>query len=123
MYKQKGSHDFQLNKLDAKFLGPYLVLTHEHNNVTVRNLITDAISVFHSGRLKLFFGSQEQAYEAALRDSEQYEIEEFLAYRGDPLFTSFFPMAVTIGKIGVKIYLILYNTKNIVKRSHSYSLL
>ena len=85
MYKAKNSQDFALNKLDAKFLGPYLVLTHEHNNVSVRNLITDAISVFHSNRLKLFFGSKEQAYEAALRDSEQYEIDEFLAYRGDPL--------------------------------------
>ena len=66
-------------------MGPYLVLTHVHNNVTVRNIITDAISVFHSGRLKLFFRSKEEAYEAALRDSKQYEIDEFLAYRGDSL--------------------------------------
>lgn len=75
----------QLNKLDAKFLGPYKVITHIKNDVTVRNLITDAISVYHTNRVKPFYGTKEQAHEAALRDADQYLIDKFLAYRGDPL--------------------------------------
>jgi hypothetical protein len=75
----------RLTKLSAPFLGPYEVIKHHQNDVTVRNLITGAISVFHSNRLKLFIGTREEAYEAALRDTEQYEISEFIAYRGEPL--------------------------------------
>ena len=74
----------QLNKLDAKFLGPYSVISHLKNDVTVRNLISDAISVYHVNRLKSFYGSKEQAYDAALRDADQYLIEQFIAYKGDP---------------------------------------
>jgi hypothetical protein len=74
-----------LTKLSAPFLGPYEVISHKQNDVTVRNLITEAISVFHSNRLKMFIGTREDAYEAALRDTEQYEIAEFIAYRGEPM--------------------------------------
>jgi hypothetical protein len=72
-------------KLDSKHLGPFRVVSHIKNDVTVRNLITDAIKVFHSNRLKYFFGSSEQAKEAALRDMDQYLVDSFIAYRGDPL--------------------------------------
>jgi hypothetical protein len=48
-------------------------------------LITDAVKVFHSNRLKYFFGSTEQAKDAALRDMDQYIIDVIVAYRGDPL--------------------------------------
>jgi hypothetical protein len=74
-----------LTKISSQFLGPYSVISHVQNDVTVRNLVTEAISVFHSSRLKPFLGTLEQAKEAALRDTEQYEIAEFIAYRGDPL--------------------------------------
>jgi hypothetical protein len=72
-------------KLNAKFLGPYQVLTHIKNNVTVRNLITAPVSVFHASRLKSFYSTSEEAYDAALRDADQYLITKFIAYRGDPL--------------------------------------
>jgi hypothetical protein len=85
LYSAEGE---MLNKLDAKFLGPYKVLTHVKNDVQVRNLVTDAISIFHAERLKPFYGSYEQAYDAALRDQDQYLINHFLAYRGDPLVRS-----------------------------------
>ena len=75
----------QENKLDAKHLGPFRVISHVKNDVTVRNLITDVIKVFHSDRLKYFIGSSEAAKDAALRDMDQYIIHSFLAYRGDPL--------------------------------------
>jgi hypothetical protein len=74
----------RVNKLDAKFLGPYIVLSHVHNEISVRNLISDAVSVFHCSRVKPFVGSPMEAKEAALRDADQYYIDKFLAYRGDP---------------------------------------
>jgi hypothetical protein len=73
------------NKQDTLYLGPYRVVTHIKNDVTVRNLISDAISVFHVERLKFFFGSEAEAYDAALRDADQYLIDKFISYKGDPL--------------------------------------
>jgi hypothetical protein len=75
----------QENKQDTLYLGPYRVISHIRNDVTVRNLISDAISVFHVERLKLFFGSDVEAYDAALRDADQYLIDKFISYKGDPL--------------------------------------
>jgi hypothetical protein len=72
------------NKLDTQFLGPYIVLSHVHNEVSVRNLITDAVSTFHCTRVKLFVGTSAEAQEAALRDADQYYIDSFLAYKGNP---------------------------------------
>ena len=74
----------RLARLDAYFLGPYIVTSHIHNEVNVRNLITDAVSTFHCNRVKPFIGSFEKAKEAALRDADQYYIDKFIAYRGDP---------------------------------------
>jgi hypothetical protein len=67
------------NKLDTN-----LVLSHVRNEVSVRNLITDAISTFNCTRVKLFVGTSAEAKEAALRDADQYYIESFLAYKGNP---------------------------------------
>jgi hypothetical protein len=39
---------------------------------------------FHVGNLKLFEGSDSEAYAQALLDRDQFVIREFLAYRGDP---------------------------------------
>jgi hypothetical protein len=72
------------NKLDTLFMGPYRVLSHVRNEVSVRNLITDAVSTFHSTRVKLFVGTSAEAQEAALRDADQYYIDSFLAYKGNP---------------------------------------
>jgi hypothetical protein len=73
------------NKADSKFLGPLRVISHVKNVVKLRDLITDAIHEVHSDRLKYFFGSAEQAREAALRDNDQYDIDHFVTYKGDPL--------------------------------------
>ncbi len=62
----------------------YLVLTHVRNKVSVRDLITDAVSTFHCTRVKLFVGTSAEAKEAALRDADQYYLESFLAYKGNP---------------------------------------
>jgi hypothetical protein len=72
-------------KLDARNLGPFRVISHIKNDVQVRNLITDAIKTFHSNRLKYFFGTKEEAFDAALRDNDQFVVDHIMAYRGDPL--------------------------------------
>jgi hypothetical protein len=82
LYSVKGDQD---NKLDSKHLGPFKVVSHIRNDVTVRNIITDAIKVFHANRLKYFFGSADQAKDAAIRDMDQYLVDSITAYRGDPL--------------------------------------
>jgi hypothetical protein len=82
LYSVKGDQE---HKLDSKHLGPFTVVSHVKNDVTVRNLITDVVKVFHSNRLKYFFGSLEQAKDAALRDMDQYLVDSYIAYRGDPL--------------------------------------
>jgi hypothetical protein len=82
LYSVKGDQEF---KLDSKHLGPFKVISHIRNDVSVRNLVTDAVKVFHSNRLKYFFGTADQAKEAALRDMDQYVIDTIIAYRGDPL--------------------------------------
>ena len=81
-FSVEGEQNF---KADARFEGPFRVITHIKNDVTVRNLITDAVRVFHSNRLKTFFGSSEEAHEAALRDNDQHTIDHFITHRGDPL--------------------------------------
>jgi len=71
-------------KLTPEYLGPYVVIKHDKNDVTCKHLVNGIMKVFHSSRVKLFEGTRETAYDAALRDNDQYVISKILAYRGDP---------------------------------------
>jgi hypothetical protein len=83
LHQRSTTHELP-SKLSPNFLGPFKVITHIQNDVTCKNLITDALSVFHTSRLKLFTGTFDVAYEHALRDADQYVIKCITAYRGDP---------------------------------------
>jgi len=72
-------------KLTPRYKRPYVVNSQKKNDVTVRHLVQDSVHDLHVERLKRFFGSPEEAYEMALRDYNQYEVERILAYRGDPM--------------------------------------
>jgi len=72
-------------KLTPRYKGPYVVHSQHKNDVTVRHLVQDSVHDLHVERLKRFFGSPDDAYEMALRDYNQYEVEKILAYRGDPM--------------------------------------
>jgi hypothetical protein len=61
----------QSDKLDG-LLGPFEVIGQVHNTVTVRHLVSGKVSDRHVSRLKIFSGTREAGYEAALRDSDQY---------------------------------------------------
>jgi hypothetical protein len=47
-------------------------------------LVNDVVSTFHCTRVKPIIGTPEEAKEAVLRDADQYYIDKFLAYKGDP---------------------------------------
>jgi hypothetical protein len=73
------------NKLLPTFKGPYKVITHYRNDVTCRNLITDAIEpAFQASRLKMWHGTAEEAFKAAMLDNDQFVVDSIIAYRGDP---------------------------------------
>jgi RNase H-like domain found in reverse transcriptase/Integrase zinc binding domain len=71
-------------KLDAPMLGPFKVLKHDSNSVTLEHPVSEHITERHSSRCKLFSGTPAQAYEAAKRDGDQFTIVAFLAWRGNP---------------------------------------
>jgi hypothetical protein len=73
------------SKLTPKFVGPYEVLQQEKNDVTCKHIILGDIKVFHVTRLKMFFGTFEEAKRVAMIDNDQFVINRFLAYRGEPM--------------------------------------
>jgi hypothetical protein len=96
----EGRHQFQpgdyvLKKLEHRpsklmfqLSGPFKVILQVKNDVQVRSLVYDNILTFNLDHLKPFVGSDEEALEMALRDKNQYLINEVQAYRGDPMTRS-----------------------------------
>ena len=75
------------NKLQGPWLGPYQVVQQVKNDVTCKDLVSGSVMThkpFHLENLKLFEGSDTEAYAQALLDRDQFVIREFIAYRGDP---------------------------------------
>jgi hypothetical protein len=82
---QLATHEPLPTKLTPKFLGPYAVISHTKNDVTCKHVILGHVKTFHVTRLKLFHGTLEEAKNIALHDNDQYVIERFITYRGDPM--------------------------------------
>jgi hypothetical protein len=70
-------------KMSTRFKGPHEVVYQSSNDVQCRNLITGAILTYSLEDLEPFHGTREVAYEAALRDKEQFVVERVSSYRGD----------------------------------------
>ncbi len=70
-------------KLSAKLKGPYEVVSHQRNDVECRNIVTGALTKFSVVDLEPFNGTKDEAYEAALRDQDQYQVKRILSYSGD----------------------------------------
>jgi hypothetical protein len=76
---------FQLpDKLTPRNRGPFVVIKHTENWVTVRNLIKDNIDTFDQSDLRLFVGSPQDAFKMAQLDDNQFEVDTVLGHRGDP---------------------------------------
>ena len=85
LLKRQDPTKFKVSKLSAKYLGPYQVVNVYKADISVKDLITGAVLVFHMDDLKPFYGSDADAFAMAQRDNEQYVIGSVLSYRGDPL--------------------------------------
>jgi hypothetical protein len=76
------------NKLQGPWLGPFQVVSQHKNDVICKDLVSGAIMTkksFFVGDLKIFDGNDQEAYDQALLDRDQFVIRRFLAYRGDPM--------------------------------------
>ena len=72
------------SKLTPSFLGPYKVVRTYKSDIDCQHLVTGAISTFHMSELKICFATEDDAYQAALVDYQQYVIDTILNYKGDP---------------------------------------
>jgi hypothetical protein len=76
------------DKLDSKltppWFGPYEVISQVKNDVEVFHIVMMSKKVFHVSRLKPFFGTREEALEIAKLDKNQYKIESFNWFTGNP---------------------------------------
>ena len=71
-------------KLSCRHKGPYRVVSQYKNDVECRNLVTDALVTFSLADLEPYFASSsDAAYDAALRDQDQYLVKAVLSYTGD----------------------------------------
>lgn len=71
-------------KMSCRYKGPYMVEQQYRNDVTCRNLITDACTQFSLTDLEPFFAKNpSDAYDAALRDQDQFVVLAILGYCGD----------------------------------------
>ena len=73
------------DKLYAVNLGPYKVVTHLENNVTLESLIDKKQQVVHVGKLRIFFGTDEDALKCAKTDNDQVSIIRIISYIGNYL--------------------------------------
>ena len=72
-------------KLSSPFLGPYQVIQQRKNDVECKHLVMGTIKWFHVTRLKMFHGTEEEGYKAALLDADQHVIRRILRWKGDPM--------------------------------------
>jgi hypothetical protein len=72
------------SKLATVYMGPHVVVQQHKNDVQLKSLTQGHIFTAHVDRLKAFFGTDEEAIEAARYDQDQYVIDKFLAYTGEP---------------------------------------
>ena len=73
------------DKLDFRYAGPYEVIQHRRNDVECRHLSLGHVKVFPVETLKPYIGDREKARQLANLDAQQYDVDKFLAYRGNPM--------------------------------------
>lgn len=82
-------------KLSPRYFGPYRVIQQYKNDVTCVHLTRHKEIVVHVERVKPFYGTDQAAHEAALRDYDEYDVIGINAYSGDPMKRSTLQFRVT----------------------------
>ena len=77
------------NKLASNFKGTYEVMTHDRNDVTCRHIVLKNVEIFLVNRLKMFHGTRDDGYRAAMYDANQANIIKIHAWRNTPEERSF----------------------------------
>ena len=72
------------NKIGPPYTGPWKVDNQNGNDVTCRHVVENTVHTFQARHVKIFAGTYEQAFEAALLDHNQYKVRSIRDYRGDP---------------------------------------
>jgi hypothetical protein len=75
----------RVHKLMPTLLGPYRVKSQERGEIFCHQVATGVARQFHITRIYPFIGTDEEAFQLACRDSDQYGVKEILGYRGDPI--------------------------------------
>ena len=73
------------SKLNGKYAGPFEVISQTKNDVSCRHCSTGKVSEFFVSSLKLFMGTKEDAERMSMIDADQFRVEAFLSYKGDPM--------------------------------------
>ena len=73
------------SKLVGRYAGPYCVIYQRKNDVSCRHCALGHVKEFYVGDLKLFVGNAEDALKMAMLDADQFVVDRFLAYKGDPV--------------------------------------
>ena len=60
MYQEEDFLLYDL-KLTTPYKGPYVVMSQHKNDITYKHTNSVAVQVFHSDRVKPFYGSDEEA--------------------------------------------------------------
>lgn len=76
------------HKLESKFQGPFEVIQHSGNNVTVKHLAHKETRTLETPVLKHYIGNEADAFKAALYDKDQFVVTKISNYRGDPEYRS-----------------------------------
>ena len=73
------------SKNQAKWLGPFKVLSTHKNDVMVRHASSQREREVHVKDLRVYYGSQLEAFHLAIRDSDEYVVAAINHYGGDPM--------------------------------------
>ena len=87
--------DFLPEKLAPNWLGPYMTVRQDRNDVTVEHVVLRTQHVFHVDRLKPFIGSYEDAVCVGKSDQHQVFIVSINHYTGNPHVRSSMSFNVT----------------------------
>ena len=72
------------DKLTPVYLGPFEVISHTKNDIVAKHLHRNESVVLQSEQVKPFFGTRDEASDAALLDRDERKFDCIINWKGDP---------------------------------------